>query len=47
MEAVLALATIGRHWRFRLKPGHPVAIQPRLTLRPRFGMQMIAERVIV
>jgi cytochrome P450 len=46
MEAVLVLAAIGRRWRFRLAPGHRVELQPRLTLRPRFGMKMIAERVI-
>jgi cytochrome P450 len=46
MEAMLVLAAIGRCWRFRLAPGHRVQIHPRLTLRPRFGMKMIAERVI-
>lgn len=45
-EAILVLATLGRRWRFRLAPGQRVAVQPRLTLRPRFGMKMIAERMI-
>lgn len=44
MEGVLALATIAQKWRLRLVEGHPVAMQARITLRPRYGMQMIAER---
>ncbi len=46
MEGVLLLATIGQRWRFRLAPGQVVDIHPRLTLRPRHGMRMIAERVL-
>jgi cytochrome P450 len=46
LEAMLVLAAIGKRWRFRLVPGHPVELQPRLTLRPRFGMRMTAERVL-
>jgi cytochrome P450 len=46
MEAILVLATVGQIWRFRLVPGHRVELQPRLTLRPRFGMKMVAERMI-
>jgi cytochrome P450 len=44
MEGVLLLATIGRRWRLRLVKGHPVETQARITLRPRHGMQMTAER---
>jgi cytochrome P450 len=40
MEGVLALATIAQRWRFRLVPGHPVALQPIITLRPKSGMRM-------
>ena len=44
MEGILTLATLGQHWRPRLVPGHPVATEPIVTLRPKYGMQMILER---
>jgi cytochrome P450 len=44
MEGVLLLATIGQHWRMRLVPGHPVAPEPLITLRPKHGMRMTVER---
>jgi cytochrome P450 len=44
MEGVLVLATIARHWRLHLLPGQSIALQPRLTLRPRHGIAMTAER---
>ena len=40
MEGVLLLATLGARWHMRLVPGHPVFLQPLVTLRPRFGMKM-------
>jgi cytochrome P450 len=43
-EAMLILATIAQHYRLHLKPGHPVEPQGLITLRPRYGMQMILER---
>lgn len=43
MEGVLLLATIAQRWRFRLVPGHRVALQPLVTLRPRYGMRMVPE----
>jgi cytochrome P450 len=43
MEGVLLLATIGQRWRLRLQPGHPVEPKALMTLRPRYGMKMIAE----
>ena len=43
MEGVLALATIAQRWRLRLVPSHPVALQPIITLRPKFGMRMTVE----
>ncbi|HEV7501383.1 MAG TPA: cytochrome P450, partial [Vicinamibacteria bacterium] len=43
MEGVLLLATIGQRWRLRLQPGHPVAPKALMTLRPRYGMKMVAE----
>ncbi|MGR8919093.1 MAG: cytochrome P450, partial [Gammaproteobacteria bacterium] len=44
IEAVLILATLVRRWRLRLAPGHPVDVQTRVTLMPRYGMKMVAER---
>jgi cytochrome P450 len=43
-EAVLILATIAQRYRLRLKPGHPVEPQGLITLRPRYGIQMVLER---
>lgn len=42
MEGILLLATIGQRWRLKLVPGHPVALQPVITLRPRHGIKMVA-----
>jgi hypothetical protein len=41
---VLILATIAQRYRLRLKPDHPVEPQGLITLRPRYGIQMILER---
>jgi len=43
-EAILILATIAQRYRLHLKPGHPVEPQGLITLRPRYGLQMILER---
>lgn len=43
MEGILVLATIAQRWRLRLVPGHPVALQPIITLRPKHGMRMIPQ----
>ena len=43
MEGVLLLATIGQRWRLRLQPGQVVEPKALMTLRPRYGMKMIAE----
>jgi cytochrome P450 len=40
MEGTLVLATLAQRWRLRLAPGHPVAVQPIITLRPKHGMRM-------
>ena len=40
MEGVLLLVTIAQRWRLSLVPGHPVALQPIITLRPKLGMRM-------
>lgn len=43
-EGVLLLATLAQHWRLRLVPEQPVAPQPLVTLRPKYGMSMTLER---
>jgi cytochrome P450 len=44
MEGILLLATIAQEWRFRLVPGHPIAPDPKITVRPKYGMRMTASR---
>ena len=41
-EAIIVLAHFLKRFRFDLMPGHVVAPQQRVTLRPRYGMRMIA-----
>jgi cytochrome P450 len=43
MELVLLVSTIARRWRLRLQPGHRVATQAVITLRPKHGMKMTVE----
>lgn len=43
MEAQLVLATLYQRYHFALWPGHPVAPEPVLTLRPKHGMKMRIE----
>ncbi len=43
-EAQLVLATIAQRYSLRLVPGHPVELQPLVTLRARHGMLMTAHR---
>ena len=40
-EGVLMLAVMARRWRFEAVPGHPVEINPTVTLRPKHGLKMI------
>lgn len=44
MEGVLVMATLAQRWQMRLAPGHPVELEPIVTLRPKHGMQMRLER---
>lgn len=44
MEGVLVLATLGQQWKFRLAENKPVIPDPRLTLRPKGGLKMLAVR---
>jgi len=41
MEATLLLTQLAQKWRMRLAPGHVVALQPVMSLRPKHGMRMI------
>lgn len=43
-EAQLMLASIAQQYRLRLKPGHEVKPDPKLTLRPKGGLPMILEK---
>jgi cytochrome P450 len=43
MEGVLCLAALAQKWRLRLEPGHPIVLQPQLTLRARHGIRMRVE----
>lgn len=42
MEGTMALAIIAQRWRLEHEPGHRVALEPLLSLRPKYGMKMIA-----
>lgn len=44
-EGILLLAAIAQRWRFRLIEGHRVETSAMVTLRPKFGMKMLSERV--
>ncbi len=44
-EANLILATIAQRYRMRLVEGHPVELQPLVTLRPRYGIRVRLEPI--
>ncbi len=44
MEGVLLLANLGRRWKLSLLPDQKIALQPMITLRPKFGMKMLIEK---
>lgn len=44
MEGVLILATIAQRWRFQMVPDQQVDVQPKITLRPRYPMMLVAEQ---
>jgi cytochrome P450 len=44
MEGILVIATLAQKWKMRLVPGHRVKLQPSITLRPKYGMQMMLEQ---
>ncbi len=43
MEGTLLLATLAQRWRLRLVPGQRLEIQPKITLRPKYGIRMVPE----
>jgi cytochrome P450 len=45
VEAQLILATVAQRYRFEAVGGHPVEPAPWITLRPRYGIKMIPERI--
>jgi len=40
MEGILLIAALAQQWRMRLVPDHVVDLQPLITLRPKYGMEM-------
>jgi cytochrome P450 len=44
MEGITLIAVLAQRWQLRLAPGQTVALQPRITLRPRYGMKMTVHR---
>ena len=43
-EGVLLLATLARKWKFQLMPGQKIALNPLMTLRPKYKMKMRMEK---
>lgn len=43
-EGILALAALAQRWQARLVLGHPVELDPLITLRPKHGMRMTLHR---
>jgi cytochrome P450 len=44
LEGILIISNIAQKWRLRLEPGHPIELQPMLSLRPKYGMRMLLEK---
>jgi cytochrome P450 len=44
MELILIVATMAQRWDLQLVPGHPVELQPLITLRAKHGMRMTLAR---
>ncbi|MGI8812091.1 MAG: cytochrome P450 [Pyrinomonadaceae bacterium] len=43
-EGILVLAAIARNWQLTLDPSQKIALQPMITLRPKYGMKMRLSR---
>jgi cytochrome P450 len=44
-EGILLIATLARKWKLRLLPEQKIAMNPLMTLRPKFGMKMKVEQI--
>lgn len=44
VEAALVIATAAQRFRLRTVPGHPIEVEPGVTLRPKHGLLMKLER---
>ncbi|HVN63092.1 MAG TPA: cytochrome P450 [Candidatus Binataceae bacterium] len=44
-EANLILAAVAQQFRMRAVPGHPIELQPLVTLRPRYGIKVTLEKI--
>ncbi|MGI8493702.1 MAG: cytochrome P450, partial [Pyrinomonadaceae bacterium] len=44
-EGILLVATLASKWKLKLSPEQKIALQPLMTLRPKFGMKMTIERI--
>jgi cytochrome P450 len=40
LEAAIVIGTLAQRFSFRMVPGHPVEVEPLVTLRPRHGIRM-------
>jgi cytochrome P450 len=40
-EGAILLAVMARRWKFEPVPGHPVELNPTVTLRPKHGLKMV------
>jgi cytochrome P450 len=43
MEAILSLVTLAQRWRLKLIPDQKIDVQPKITLRPKYGIRMVPE----
>ncbi len=41
-EGILLIATLARKWKLSLMPSQRIGLNPQITLRPKYGMRMIA-----
>ncbi|HXH70975.1 MAG TPA: cytochrome P450 [Pyrinomonadaceae bacterium] len=44
-EGILLIATVARKWKLKLMPEQRIAMNPLMTLRPKFGMKMKIEKI--
>lgn len=44
MEGVAILSAIAQYWRLKFVEGHPIEMEPLISLKPKYGVRMILER---